>query len=65
VKKTAGATLRATIELIYHLVFSHETYQNQGICYVTKAFVARNKLPHVKVARNIKKVGQAWAAARI
>jgi len=24
-----------------------------------KTFVARNKYPHVKVARNIKKVGQA------
>jgi len=24
------------------------------------AFVARNKLPHVKVARNTKKVVQAW-----
>ena len=51
----------------YHLVLSHETYQNRGICYVTiaycyvtKMFVARNKFPHVKVARNTKKVGQAW-----
>jgi len=23
-------------------------------------FVARNKFPHLKVARNTKKVGQAW-----
>ena len=50
-----------------HLVLSHKAYQNQGICYftivycyVTKAFVARNKFPHVKVARNTTKVGQAW-----
>jgi len=43
----------------YHLVLSHKTYQNQGICYVTKTFVARNKFAHVKVARNTKKVGQA------
>jgi len=40
-------------------VLSHRTYQNKGICYVTKTFVARNKFPHVKVARNTKKVGQA------
>jgi len=47
-------------------VLSHKTDQNQGICYVTtaycyvtKSFVARNKFPHVKVARNTKKVGQA------
>jgi len=59
------ATLRATIGLIYHLVLSHKTYQNQGICYftiaycyVTKTFVAHKKCPHVKVARNTKKVGQ-------
>ena len=54
----------------YHLVLSHKTYQNQGICdvrvavaycHVTKMFVARNKFPHVKVARNTKKVGQAWS----
>jgi len=50
----------------YRLVLSHKTYQNQGIsdftiayCYVSKTFVARNKFPHVKVARNTKKVGQA------
>jgi len=50
----------------YHLVLLHKTYQNQGICYVTvaygyatKMFVARNKFPHVKVAHNTKKVGQA------
>jgi len=42
-------------------VLSHKTYQNQGICYVTKTFVARNEFPHVKVARNIKNVGQAYA----
>jgi len=29
-------------------------------CYVTKTFAARNKFPHVKVARNTKEVGQAW-----
>jgi len=46
-------------------MLSHKTYQNQGICYitiaycyVTKIFVARHKFPHVKVARNTKKVGQ-------
>ena len=51
----------------YHLVSSHKTYQNQGICYVTiaccyltKTYVALNKFPRVKVARNTKKVGQAW-----
>ena len=44
----------------YHLVLSHKTNQNQGICYVTKTFVTRNKFPLVKVARNTKKVGQAW-----
>ena len=50
----------------YHLVLSHKTYQNQWIYYVRiayfyiiKTFVARNKFPHVKVARNTKKVGQA------
>jgi len=53
------ATLRASIGLIYHLMLSHKTYKNQGICYVTKTFVARNKFPYVKVARNTKKVGQA------
>jgi len=62
-------TLRATTGLCithYDLVLSHKTYQNQGICYatiaycyVTKTFVVRNKFPHVKVARNTKKVGQA------
>jgi len=41
-------------------MLSHKTYQNQGICYVTKMFVARNKFPYVKVTRNTKKVGQAW-----
>jgi len=47
-------------------VLSHKTYQNQGICYatiaycyVTKLFVARKKIPHVKMARNTTKVGQA------
>jgi len=40
-------------------VLSHKTYQNQGICYVTKTFVTRNKVPHLKVARNTKTVGQA------
>jgi len=50
----------------YHLVLSHETYQNQGICYVTisycyvaKTFVACNKFLHVKVACDTFKVGQA------
>jgi len=50
----------------------HKTYQNQGICYVTiaycyvtKTFVARNKFPYVKVARNTEKVGQAWFRWRI
>jgi len=50
----------------YHLVLLHKTNQIQGIFYfttayycVTKTFVARIKFPHVKVARNIKKVGQA------
>jgi len=42
-------------------VLSHKTYQNQGICYVTETLVARNKFPHVKVAHNTKKVGQAWS----
>jgi len=49
-----------------HLLLSHYTYQNEGICYVkiaycyvTKTFVARNKYPHVKVVRNTKKIGQA------
>jgi len=53
-------------------VLSHKTYQNQGIyyvtiayCYVTKTFVARNKFPHVKVARDTKKVGQAWCTEKI
>lgn len=27
---------------------------------LVKTFVARNQFPHVKVARNTKKVGQAW-----
>jgi len=47
-------------------VLSHKTNQNQGIlyvtiayCYVTKTYVARNKYPHVKVARNTTKVAQA------
>jgi len=59
------ATLRATIGLIYHLVLSHKTYQNQGIsyviiayCYVTKTFVARNKYHHVNVAHNVKRLGR-------
>ena len=60
------AILRATTGLItswYRI--KHKTYQNKGICYVTiaycyvtKTFVARNKFPHVKVARNTKKVGR-------
>ena len=40
-------------------MLSHQTYQNQGICYiaiaycyVTKTLVARNKFLHVKVAHN-------------
>jgi len=41
-------------------VLSHKTYQNRGICYVTKTFVACNKFPHVKVTRNTKKVVQAF-----
>jgi len=41
----------------YHLVLSHKTDQIQGICYVTKMFVARNNNPHVKLARNTKKLG--------
>jgi len=64
------ATLRATTGLIYRLVLSHKTYQNQRICNVTiaywnvtKTFVARNEHPHVKVARNTKKVGQAYHRA--
>jgi len=51
---------------VNHLVLSHKTYQNQGICYakigycyVTKTFVVHNKFPHVKVARSTKKVVQA------
>jgi len=47
-------------------VLSHKTNQNQEICYITiaycyitKTFVARNKFPHVTVACNTKKVGQA------
>jgi len=61
------ATMRASsYRAHYYFVLSHKTYQNQGICYVTiaysfvtKTFVAHNKFPHVKVARNTKKVGQA------
>ena len=51
----------------HHLVLSHKTYQNKWICYVTIAYCyvtknvcGRNKFPHVKVACNTKKVGQAW-----
>jgi len=31
------------------------------ICYIIKTFVTPNKFPHVKVAGNTKKAGQAWA----
>jgi len=61
----AGSTA-CNYKTYYHLVLSHKTYQNHGVCYitiayfyVTKTFVAHNKFPHVKVARNTKKVGQA------
>jgi len=53
-------------------VLSHKTYQNQGICHVTIAYcyatktcVAHNKFPHVNVARNTKKVGQAWSTKTV
>jgi len=53
-------------------MLSHKTYKNQGICYVTVAYcyitktsVAHNKFPHVKVASNTKKVGQAWRTVSI
>ena len=56
----------------YHLVLSHKTYQNQGICYVTiaycyitKTFVARNKFTHVKVARNTKKLSRPAVGKRV
>jgi len=29
-----------------------------------KTFVTRNKFPHVKVASNTEKVGQAWSKSR-
>jgi len=41
----------------YHLVLSRKTYQNQGICYVTIGYCY---VRETFVARNTKKVGQAW-----
>ena len=35
-------------------------YVKRSYYYITKTFVARNKFPHVKVAHNTEKVGQAW-----
>jgi len=34
-------------------------YVKRSYYYITKTFVARNKFPHVKVAHNTEKVGQA------
>ena len=32
---------------------------------VVKTFVSRNEFPHMKVARNTKKVGQAWGSLMV
>ena len=63
------ATLRANIGLIIIFCYSIEhtksrdLLRHNSLLLHHKTFVARNKFPHVKVARNTEKVGQAWLMA--
>jgi len=54
------ATLRVTIGLIITSCYRIKLIKIKGFVTSQKAFVARNKFPHVKVTRNTQKVGQAW-----
>jgi len=51
--------LRATIELIIISCYRIKLTKIKGFVTSQKTFVTRNKFPHVKVACNTKKVGQA------
>jgi len=53
------ATLRETIGLIITSCCRTKLIKIKGFVTSQRTFVARNIFPHVKVARNTKKVGQA------
>jgi len=59
------ATLRATVGLIITACYRIKLIKIKGFVTSQKTFVTCNKFPHVKVARNTKKVGQAWFTLKI